>query len=161
MQFYLISRKHMMDYGEMADFHFEHDADITVAVQPVLREDAPRFGLLKREKDGRISDFVEKPKDQETQAKFVSRDDPERPFLGSMGIYLIKTQILVDLLKGYPAYDDFGSDVIPHAIQSHGVYGFDFDGYWRDIGTIRAFYDTNLELTLSEAPFNLSIWPSR
>ena len=143
-----------MNYGEMADIHFKHDADITVAVQPVLREDAPRFGLLKREKDGRISDFVEKPKDQETQANFVSRDDPKRPFLGSMGIYLIKTQVLVDLLQGHPAYDDFGSDVIPHAIKSHGVYGFDFDGYWRDIGTIRAFYDTNLELTLSEAPFN-------
>ena len=143
-----------MDYGEMADFHFSHDADVTVAVQPVLREDAPRFGLLKREKSGRISDFVEKPKDPKTQEKFISRDDEERPFLGSMGIYLFKTQVLVDLLKSYPAYDDFGGDVIPHAINSHGVYGFGFHGYWRDIGTIRAFYDTNLELTLSEAPFN-------
>lgn len=143
-----------MDYQEMAEFHFENDADVTVAVQPILREDAPRFGLLKREKSGRISDFTEKPKDQETQEKFISRDDEKRPFLGSMGIYLFKTQVLVDLLKGYPAYDDFGSDVIPHAIKSHGVYGFDFDGYWRDIGTIRAFYDTNLELTLSKSPFN-------
>ena len=143
-----------MDYKEMAEFHFKNDADITVAVQPVLREDAPRFGLLKREKDGRISNFTEKPKDQEIQKKFISRDDPERPFLGSMGIYLFKTQVLIDLLKGFPAYDDFGSDVIPHAIKTHQVYGCDFDGYWRDIGTIRAFYDTNLELTLSDALFN-------
>ncbi len=143
-----------MDYGEMAEFHFENDADVTVAVQPIFKEDAPRFGLLKREKDGRISDFVEKPKDQETQAKFVSRDDSERPFLGSMGIYLFKTQVLVDILKGHLDHDDFGGDVIPHAIKTHGVYGFDFDGYWRDIGTIRAFYETNLELTLSDAPFN-------
>ena len=143
-----------MDYREMAEFHTKHDADVTVAVQPVFKEDAPRFGLLKRGTDFRISDFVEKPKDAEIQKNFVSRDDEERPFLGSMGIYLFKTQVLVDLLTDYPNYDDFGGDVIPHAIQSHGVYGFDFDGYWRDIGTIRAFYDTNLELTLSEAPFN-------
>ena len=143
-----------MDYQEMMDYHRQHDADVTVAVQPVLREDAPRFGLLKREKDGRISDFVEKPKDKEIQEKFISRDDEKRPFLGSMGIYLFKTQVLVDLLTNYPGYDDFGGDVIPHAINSHGVYGFGFDGYWRDIGTIRSFYDTNLELTLSDAPFN-------
>ncbi|MBT3338586.1 MAG: glucose-1-phosphate adenylyltransferase [Anaerolineae bacterium] len=143
-----------MDYREMAAFHAKNDADVTVAVQPIFKEDAPRFGLLKREEDGRISDFVEKPKDKETQQKFVSRDDEERPFLGSMGIYLFKTQVLVDLLNDYPDYDDFGGDVIPHAIKSLGVYGFDFEGYWRDIGTIRSFYDTNLELTLSEAPFN-------
>jgi glucose-1-phosphate adenylyltransferase len=143
-----------MDYGNMAEFHFENDADVTVAVQPVFKGDAHRFGLLKREKDGRISDFVEKPKDLEVQKKFVSHDDEERPFLGSMGIYLFKTQVLIDLLTGYPDYDDFGGDVIPHAIKSHGVFGFGFDGYWRDIGTIRAFYDTNLELTLTDAPFN-------
>ncbi len=143
-----------MDYGKMMDFHLKHNADLTVAVQPVLRADAPRFGLLKREKEYRISDFVEKPKDAETQAKFISRDDEDKPFLGSMGIYLFKTQVLVDLLTDYPEYDDFGGDVIPYAIKSHGVYGFDFEGYWRDIGTIRSFYDTNLELTLPEAPFN-------
>ena len=143
-----------MDYGEMMDFHLKCDADVTVAVEPVFKADAPRFGLLKRGTDFLISDFVEKPKEAAVQEKFVSREDAERPFLGSMGIYLFKTQVLVDLLTNYPDYDDFGGDVIPHAIKSHGVYGFDFDGYWRDIGTIRSFYDTNLELTLSEAPFN-------
>jgi glucose-1-phosphate adenylyltransferase len=143
-----------MDYGEMVGFHVEHNADVTVAVQPVLRKDASRFGLLKREENERISDFVEKPKERAVQEKFISRDDAERPFLGSMGIYLFKTQVLIELLTNYPAYDDFGGDVIPHAIHRHGVYGFDFDGYWRDIGTIRAFYDTNLELTLADAPFN-------
>ena len=143
-----------MNYKEMTDFHLEKDADVTVAVQPIFKEDAPRFGLLKREEDGHISDFVEKPKDKETQDKFVSRDDEVRPFLGSMGIYLFKTQVLVDLLHDYPDYDDFGGDVIPHAIKTHNVVGFDFDGYWRDIGTIRAFYDTNLELTRADAEFN-------
>ncbi|HIE25107.1 MAG TPA: glucose-1-phosphate adenylyltransferase [Anaerolineales bacterium] len=143
-----------MDYGKMVDFHLKHGADLTIAVQPVFKEDASRFGLLKREKDDRISDFAEKPKDAKTQANFVSRNDEEKPFLGSMGIYLFDTQVLIDLLQDHPKHDDFGGDVIPHAIQSHGVYGFSFEGYWRDIGTIRAFYDTNLELTLADAPFN-------
>jgi glucose-1-phosphate adenylyltransferase len=125
-----------------------------VAVQPVPREEAPRFGILKQEKDGRISSFVEKPKDAETQNKFVSRDDPARPFLGSMGIYMFKTRVLMELLKNFPSYHDFGSDIIPQAIKTQSVFGFDFDGYWQDIGTIRSFYETNLALTTPEAPFN-------
>lgn len=143
-----------MDYGKMAECHWEKDADITVAVQPVPREEAPRFGILKREADGRISDFVEKPTERSVQDQFISRDDAERPFLGSMGIYLFKTKVLIDLLKYHPRQDDFGGDIIPEAIHSHNVCGFDFDGYWRDIGTIRSFYETNLELTSPDSPFN-------
>jgi len=143
-----------MDYAAMADYHWQMDADITVAVQPVAKADAPRYGLLQRGADGRITDFVEKPKDVATQSKFVSRDDPQRPFLGSMGIYLINTQLLVDLLIQYPDHDDFGGDVIPQAIHDRKVFGFDFDGYWRDIGTIRSFFETNLELTAPNPPFN-------
>ena len=143
-----------MDYAEMAEFHWKNKADITVAVQPVAQSDATRFGLLKREPDCRISDFVEKPKDPEVQKKFMSRDDPKRPFLGSMGIYMFNTKVLVNLLTYHPKHDDFGTDIIPEAIHSHAVYGFDFDGYWQDIGTIRAFYETNLELTSSNSPFN-------
>lgn len=143
-----------MDYAAMAKYQWDTDADITVAVQPVRKDEASRFGLLKRESDGRISSFVEKPKDPETQARFVSRDDPERPFLGSMGIYLFKTEVLIDLLRRHPRHDDFGNDIIPEAIKSHHVCGFDFDGYWRDIGTMHSFYETNLELTSSDSPFN-------
>lgn len=143
-----------MDYSAMAEYHWEKNADITVAVQPVALEEAPRFGILKREADGRISDFVEKPKDPEIQKKYISRDDPQRPFLGSMGIYMFNTKVLIDLLQDFPNYDDFGSDIIPQAIQSHKVYGFDFDDYWQDIGTIRSFYETNLMLTTTETPFN-------
>ncbi len=127
-----------MDYAAMAKFHWENQADITVAVQPVPREEASRFGLLKREKDGRITDFVEKPKERDVQDRFVSRDNEERPFLGSMGIYLFNTEILMHFLENYPNFDDFGGDVIPQAIKTHAVYGYDFDGYWRDIGTIRS-----------------------
>jgi glucose-1-phosphate adenylyltransferase len=143
-----------MDYAALAEYHWEKHADITVAVQPVAKDDATRFGLLKRESDGLISSFAEKPKDPKIQQKFVSRDDPERPFLGSMGIYLFNTQVLIDLLRYHLRHDDFGGDIIPEAIRSHEVYGFDFDGYWEDIGTIRSFYETNLKLTSPSPPFN-------
>lgn len=143
-----------MDYEAMAQFHWDKDADITVAVQPVSAREASRLGILKSGEDDRIAAFVEKPKDPKVQAQFVSRDDPERPFLGSMGIYMFKTKVLIDLLTNFPDHDDFGADVIPNAIRTHAVYGYNFDGYWRDIGTIRSFYETNLELAKADAPFN-------
>ena len=142
-----------MDYTPMAEFHWEHDADITVAVQPVPADQAYRFGILKRDAAGRITDFAEKPKDPAQLAQLVSRDDPLKPYLGSMGLYLFKTKVLVDLL-GSTTDDDFGGEVIPRAINSHNIFGFDFTGYWEDIGTIRSFYDTNLSLTLPDSPFN-------
>ena len=142
-----------MDYNKLAEFHFEHDADITVAVQPVAATDAGRFGILKRNELCKITDFVEKPKDPEVLKSVVSRDDPVKPYLGSMGIYLFKTKVLAELLEN-PAHDDFGSDVIPAAIKTHSVYGYDFSGFWEDIGTIRSFYETNLMLTLPDPPFN-------
>lgn len=143
-----------MNYKAMAECHWENKADITVAVQPVAKDEVTRFGILKREADGRISDFVEKPKDPEVQNRFISRDDPERPFLGSMGIYMFNTNLLIDMLTDFPHHDDFGGDIIPQAIGSHAVFGFDFDGYWQDIGTIRSFYETNLMLTISQTSFN-------
>jgi glucose-1-phosphate adenylyltransferase len=143
-----------MDYATMAEFHWERKADITVAVQPVLREEAPRLGILKCGPDDRISDFSEKTEDLAVLSNFVCRADQERPFLGSMGIYLFNTQVLIDLLRENPRFDDFGGDIIPHAIHNCDVYGFGFDGYWRDIGTIRSFYEANLELVCQNPPFN-------
>ena len=143
-----------MDYSAMADFHWQRRADITVAVQPVRREDVHGLGILKCGADGQITDFVEKPEDRLVQDRFLSRDDEHRPFLASMGIYLFNTQVLIDLLTDNPDHDDFGHDIIPHAIGKYSVCGFNFDGYWRDIGTIRSFYETNLDLTISEPPFD-------
>jgi glucose-1-phosphate adenylyltransferase len=143
-----------MDYSAMAQFHWEKDADITVAVQPVAAQEASRLGILKRNPGFRITDFAEKPKDPARQAEMVSRSDPERPFLGSMGIYLFKYDVLRTLLTEHE-FDDFGNHVIPHAIGTHNVYGFDFEGYWEDIGTIRSFYETNLMLTMPDSPFNI------
>lgn len=142
-----------MDYAAMARLHWEKDADITVAVQPVAAVEAGRFGILKRDANMRLTDFAEKPSDPDILAGLVSRSDPLRPYLGSMGIYLFKTSVLFDLLEN-DAFDDFGGDVIPNAIGSHKVFGYDFDGYWEDIGTIRSFYETNLALTRPDSPFN-------
>ncbi len=142
-----------MDYSLLAKSHWEHNADITVAVQPVAAVEAHRLGLLKSGSDHRITAFVEKPRNPEILAQFVSRSDPERPYLGSMGIYLFNLDVLVELLEN-TAFDDFGSQIIPNAISTHAVFSFDFEGYWEDIGTIRSFYETNLRLTRPDAPFN-------
>jgi len=144
-----------MDFAPMFDFHIQNKAEITVAVQPVAHSDAGRFGILKRDPDFRLTDFAEKPKDAAVLAEMISREDPQRPFLGSMGIYLFNTDTLVHMLETNLGFDDFGGDVIPHAIKNAAVFGFDFDGYWEDIGTIRSFYDTNLLLTMPDSPFNL------
>lgn len=143
-----------MDYAAMAKFHWDHDADITVAVQPVPRDEAPRLGLLKRDPDGRIIRFAEKPKDAATLQEMITREDEQKPYLGSMGIYLFKTSLLCEMLESQ-SFDDFGSQVIPHAVANgNTVVGYDFEGYWEDIGTIRSFYETNLALTRPDAPFN-------
>jgi glucose-1-phosphate adenylyltransferase len=152
----ILSGDHLyrMDYTSMAKLHWEHNADITVAVQPVSMDEGPRLGILKQDKAGHISDFAEKPKDPAVLKQFVSRDDKQRPLICSMGIYLFNTDVLIDLIQNNPSFDDFGGDIIPHAIKNYSVYGHDFDGYWRDIGTIRSFYETNLDLTTANPPFN-------
>jgi glucose-1-phosphate adenylyltransferase len=142
-----------MDYGKMAEDLWEKGGDISVAVQPVSPQQASRFGILKRNQEGMISDFVEKPQDPDLLSRFVSRDDQDRPYLGSMGIYLFKTQVLSEILAQTDD-DDFGGEVIPKAIHSYRVVGYDFDDYWEDIGTMGAFYRANLQLTKDQPPFN-------
>jgi glucose-1-phosphate adenylyltransferase len=71
-----------------------------------------------------------------------------------MGIYMFNIDVLMHFLNDFPRFDDFGADIIPEAIKSNAVYGFNFDGYWQDIGTIRSFYETNLALTQPDTPFN-------
>jgi glucose-1-phosphate adenylyltransferase len=142
-----------MDYAAMAHFHWDNKADITIAVQPVATQDTGRYGILKRDDDFRITDFAEKPREPSVLQKMKSRPEPARPFLGSMGIYLFNTDVLFDLLES-TTFDDFGSHVIPYALKNHAVFGYDFDGYWEDIGTIRSFYDTNMALTNPDPPFS-------
>lgn len=142
-----------MDYRAMAAYHEATGAQITVAVQPVNRDDAGRFGVLKRSESGRITAFAEKPKDPVVLQDMVSRDDPQKPYLGSLGFYFFDTDVLLQLLEN-PAWSDFGTDIIPASLETHKVFGYDFTGFWEDIGTIRSFYETNLLLTQPKPVFN-------
>jgi len=142
-----------MDYEKLAEFHWKRGADITIAVQPVLRKDASRFGIVKTVGDGKIVSFTEKPANHEELRSFTSSENKTHPYLASMGIYFFNTKVLIDLLLN-SSDTDFGSEVIPRSIQSHSVYGYEFIGYWEDIGTIRTFYDTNLQLTKADSLFN-------
>jgi len=149
-----------MNYAEMAAFHWEKNADVTVAVQPIMREDAPRYGVLKRNAEEKIIRFAEKPQNEELLAEMVSRPDTDKPYFGSMGIYLFKTEVLCELLE-HTDYDDFGKHAIPAAVDKFQVYGYYYDGFWADIGTIRAFYEMNLALTDENPSFSLidEGWP--
>lgn len=151
----ILSGDHLyrMDYSAMANFHWENGADITVAVQPTTRDEATRLGILKRDAHCRITRFAEKPKTPTLLDEMVSLDDPEKPYLASMGIYMFKTKVLIDLLES-KSFDDFGSQVIPYSIDGHEIFGYNFDSYWVDIGTIRSFYETNLALTPPNPVFN-------
>jgi glucose-1-phosphate adenylyltransferase len=141
-----------MDYAQMAAFHWERDADVTLAVKPVGDDQAGRFGLVQSERDGRVRAFAEKPEAGADREPFSVRDDPDAPYFGSMGLYLFKFSVLEELLK--TPLDDFGSGVLPAALESRRVFAYPFDGYWEDVGTIRAFYEANLGLTDPDPAFN-------
>jgi glucose-1-phosphate adenylyltransferase len=147
-----------MDYRAFVDYHIETKADITLAVQPVEAEQAPALGILKRSLDGEIVSFAEKPK-PEALAGLESLPGSDKPYLASMGIYVFTTELLRELLKA-PG-DDFGKDIIPGALPNHRVMGYVFDSYWADIGTIRRFYEVNLELASPARPLALygPRWP--
>jgi len=157
----ILSGDHLyrMDYSKMAQSHWENKADVTIAVQPIDRAHASRFGLLKWDDKGEIVDFAEKPKDPQVLDDFVCRDDPEKPYLASMGIYLFNLDTLVNILSLKSSgqdFNDFGYDIIPYCVKHKPrVYGYEFSGYWRDIGTIRSFYEANLDLTSSDPSFDI------
>lgn len=141
-----------MDYERFVQYHADSEADITLAVQPVAAEEASSFGILKRDPDGRITSFTEKPSPEKLEG-LQSGGDPERPFMASMGIYVFATETLFELLEA-PG-DDFGRDIVPAAIEERRVMGYVFDSYWEDIGTIRRFYQVNLEMTQPDAAFDI------
>ncbi len=143
-----------MDFRILLHQHIRSGADITLAVTPVGRAAASDFGIMLSGPDHRITRFEEKPKeaavldelklDRATLAA-IGRQPEEELFQASMGIYIFNRQVLVDCLEGDLA--DFGKHVIPKAIGERHVNAYVFEGYWEDIGTIRAFYEANLDLT--------------
>ena len=141
-----------MDYGKFVQYHIDSEADVTVAVQPMSRQEASGLGILKLSGDGQIVRFTEKPKTEAELDGLESWEDSDKPYMGSMGIYVFAMDLLFELLdeKG----DDFGRDIIPAVIKNRRVMGYIFDGFWEDIGTIRRFYQVNLEMASPDAPFD-------
>ncbi len=150
-----------MDYHKLLESHWRRGADVTICVIPRSETVASSFGLLKLAADGRIEEFREKPKGDDlrrmrtdTEALGLSPEDArKRPYLASMGIYLFNRSVLIDLLAD-ASMIDFGHQVIPRAIEKFDVYGFLFDGYWEDLGTVEAFYRANMDLTGSDPHFD-------
>lgn len=143
-----------MDYRKFIQFHIESEADVTIAVQPVSGVDASALGILKLDDSGQITRFTEKPKTDEELDGLESGDDPDKPYMASMGIYVFRTETLFDILDGNPG-TDFGKHIIPAAIKPKRVMGYIFGGYWADIGTIRRFYEVNLDMAAPLPNFNL------
>jgi glucose-1-phosphate adenylyltransferase len=143
-----------MDFRLLLRQHIESGADITLATKPVSREQASAFGIMCSDADRRITRFVEKPKDPQLLEGLklgpellssVGAGETEKLFQASMGIYVFNRDVLVECLANELA--DFGKHVIPEAISRRNVNAYIFNGYWEDIGTIRAFYEANLDLT--------------
>lgn len=160
----ILSGDHLyrMDYRKFLKRHLDTNADLTVSVIPASRQDASGFGLLKTDADGRIVEFREKPRGDDLEAMKVDttkfglsdEDSAKKPFLASMGIYVFDFPKLLELLQQDEKAVDFGGEIIPQAISSYNVQAHLFDGYWEDIGTIRAFYEANLDLAAPLPQFN-------
>lgn len=127
-----------MDYRELLDVHKKKGADCTIAVMEVDWDEASRFGIMNTDKDGKIIEFEEKPENPKSN-------------LASMGIYVFNWKVLrKELIKDYEdenSTNDFGHDIIPKMLdQGSPLYVYKFDGYWKDVGTVRSFWNANLDL---------------
>jgi glucose-1-phosphate adenylyltransferase len=152
-----------MNYADMLNTHIKAGADVTIATMPVTREAAHAFGILRADDNGRVAGFLEKPK-TDAEANMV-RTEPAwidargvhskgRDLLASMGIYVFNREALVDVLTKTD-YHDFGKEVFPASMRSRKVFMHLFDGYWEDIGTIKSFYQCNIDLAKTAPPFDL------
>lgn len=151
---------YQMDFNEVITQHKAMESDLTVATIPVNAEDATGFGIMKTNNEGLIESFVEKPEYDELSE--WKSETPEhlknqgKEYLASMGIYVFNKGVLKRLFQENPDATDFGKEIIPKAIkEGTRVSSFAFDGYWTDIGTIKSFFEANLELTDTLPKFNL------
>ena len=167
--FLILAGDHLyrMDFCQLIDSHIERHADITIAAQPVSADDATQMGILTFDDLGRISGFEEKLSAERLReiggsgfkGTMTSGTTPDKPFVASMGIYVFNREVLLEILE-QPGID-FGKEIIPKALATHAVSPYIFRGYWADVGTIASFYDANISLTGSHAPFNFfhPRWP--
>jgi len=133
-----------MHYEEMIKFHRQQRADITIGVTEVPWNEANRFGIVLLDDNNRVVTFEEKPSQPKSN-------------LASMGIYIFNKDILYKVLEDAHCrgLKDFGSQVIPAAIAKYQIHGYKYQGYWRDVGTIEAYWQANMDLVVDLPPFNL------
>ncbi len=155
--YYLIlsgDQLYRMDFRALLHQHIRLGADITLATKPVTLHQVSEFGIMQSGVDRRITRFVEKPTDEAILQEMkmsrellraIGSDQDEELFQASMGIYVFNREVLIQSLQN--DLFDFGKHIIPLSIQDRHVSAFIFQGYWEDIGTIRAFYEANLDLT--------------
>lgn len=152
-----------MDYNAMLETHIKSKADVTIAAIPVERQAASALGVMRCDQDGKVTGFLEKPQtdDELDMVKMDPAwidgrgvDSKGRECLASMGLYVFNRDLLFEILEKTD-YEDFGKEVFPAAIRSKRVQVHLFDDYWEDIGTIRAFYEANLQLAQPDPPFDL------
>ncbi len=150
-----------MDYSLFVEQHRKTGADLTVAALPVDSAQAEAFGLMRTDEAGNIKEFREKPTGDSLQAMAVdtsrfgleANEAKEKPYLASMGIYVFSRSTLFDLLNKFPSYTDFGKEIIPEALgRGDKLKSYVFNDYWEDIGTIGAFFESNLALTQQPTP---------
>jgi glucose-1-phosphate adenylyltransferase len=150
-----------MDFRRIIAEHIEAEADITVATIPVARDQAGAFGIMQIDPSMRITRFVEKPKEpalldslrvNQAIQQQLGLDPKEDHLLASMGIYIFNREVVLKLLDN--SHTDFGKHIIPGAIESHKIHAHIFQGYWEDVGTIRSYFDANLDLVTDLPRFN-------
>jgi len=150
-----------MDYTQILNQHRASGAELTIATIPVPRSEASALGIMQMDEERRITRFVEKPKEKEVQDSLVLEKDwypklgiegDDELFLASMGIYVFNRDVMLKLLEN--DLTDFGKHIIPGAIKTHKVCSYVFQGYWEDIGTIRSFFNANIDLTAELPRFN-------
>lgn len=151
-----------MDYRVLLRFMKEKNADVVVGTVPVTREAAQAFGIMRIDNKSKITDFSEKPKEaailddlevSAEQKKTLGITDKKRNYLGSMGIYLFKKEVLFELLSD-ESQIDFGKHLIPTAIEKNKVFAYPFQGYWEDVGTIRSYFEEHIAFASANSPFD-------
>ncbi len=158
----ILSGDHLydMDYRKLINYHREKKADVTVSAIPVSDNEIREFGILKMSGVGSILGFKEKPKKCSELGgyKFTPKESffcqaaSRNYYLASMGVYIFNAAALKEVLAGNDT--DFGKEVIPHSIKNLKAFGYVFNGYWRDVGTIRSFYDVNMGIAASRSQFS-------
>ncbi len=140
-----------MDYSEFFDQHLASGSDVSVGVRPMPVSAASELGVLKANANDEITRFVEKPQSDELIEELSVIIEGENKVLASMGIYIFNKAVLKDVLKIQG--DDFGKNIIPHAIETLKTSAFRFQGYWEDIGSIRTFFESSIALTKEDPHF--------